>query len=391
MANYIDRGIIFKIKKVLRYARIYGLRRTIIKVLAQFHMSGKAIPKLRIDLFSRDRDKIIGIVGCGNFAFSTIAYYTRAIKGNVIRATMDIEHGRAYSLGKFYGAEYCCTNFNRILEDEKISLVFISSNHASHANYAVDIVRSGKHVHIEKPIAVSLSQLESLRLAMNAQPEVKIFLGFNRPRSELFRKLSTALSKEEGSLMINWFVAGHQIDDNHWYFSTGEGGRVLGNLCHWLDLSLHLVGLDNAFPCLVIPSSGPEERSDFIVTLQFADGSKSAITFSAKGHSFEGVREILNVHRGNLIATLTDFSSLVMNILDKKIVYKTSSRDHGHKNNIRNTLDGLTESLGESSSYVLVTSLLALGVKEAVDSGRSVRIPVVDKEQPIPQVWELID
>ena len=61
------------------------------------------------------------------------------------------------------------------------------------------------------------------------------------------------LSLESGPMMINWFVAGHEIPDDHWYFKESEGGRILGNLCHWTDLTLQLVGLNNAFPVKLYP------------------------------------------------------------------------------------------------------------------------------------------
>ena len=52
-------------------------------------------------------------------------------------------------------------------------------------------------------------------------------------------------------MMISWFIAGHNIDSDHWYFNPKEGGRVLGNLSHWTDLTLNLIGLDQAFPCKI--------------------------------------------------------------------------------------------------------------------------------------------
>ncbi len=60
-----------------------------------------------------------------------------------------------------------------------------------------------------------------------------------------------------GPLMINWFIAGHEIPDGHWYYDEKEGGRVLGNLSHWSDLTLHLAGIQTAFPCTVFSATPP--------------------------------------------------------------------------------------------------------------------------------------
>ena len=118
--------------------------------------------------------------------------------------------------------------------------------------------------------------------------------------------------------MINWFIAVHAIPGNHWYFNENKGGCVLGNLCHWTDLTLHVVGLSNAFPCTVYSTSPTDSKSDFELSVSFVDRSCSTITFSAKGHTFEGVTELLNIHKGNLLGNITDFQVLNLEIIDKK-------------------------------------------------------------------------
>jgi len=210
---------------------------------------------------------------------------------------------------------------------------------------------------------------------MRANPASKVFLGFNRPRTELFQTLKSLLANENGPLMINWFVAGHEISEDHWYFDEKEGGRVLGNLCHWTDLTLQLVGLENAFPCQIVPASAPESKSDFIVSLIFADKSCASITFSAKGHTFEGVREILNIHKGNLLGNITDFQSLSVEIVEKKITRRKFFRDHGHKLNILNSLNSLS---GEDPKYVLATAKLFLSIRSAITNGSEITLSRVD-------------
>ena len=116
--------------------------------------------------------------------------------------------------------------------------------------------------------------------------------------------------KKKAPLWSTWFIAGHAIEEGHWYFDDAEGGRILGNLCHWSDLTLEIVGLDKAFPCRIVPCSPQGAKSDFVTSIEFADGSMAALTFSAKGHTFEGVREILNLHRGDLLAEIKDFKSV---------------------------------------------------------------------------------
>jgi predicted dehydrogenase len=378
--DYAQTGWQFKVKKVVRYVRLYGLFRTYAKIKGQFHMNAteafketKWINKACANPLAPERS--VALIGCGNYAFSNIAYYLSRFDSNFLRVTYDVQLNRSLSLCKEYRGAFAVADWHEILFDPHVKTVFIASNHATHAEYAIACINAGKNVHIEKPHVVSQEQLEDLLTAMKQHPEVKVFLGFNRPRSPLFIKLQEYLAKESGPLMINWFVAGHEIVDSHWYFDEKEGGRVLGNLSHWTDVTLHLVSLQKAFPCTIIPATSIGSKSDFMVSILFADGSCAAVTFSAKGQTFEGVREVLNLQKGNVLANITDFSSLTIDIGAEKIIVNPFLRDHGHLANIEHSMQSaINNSLtGESVEYVAATAKFFLAIKQAIDSG----VPVV--------------
>lgn len=378
--DYTKADIGFKLKKAARYLRLYGLARTLIKIRGQYHMRAtrtfdgpKWINEACRTTEASERD--VAIIGCGNYAFSNIAYYLGKRNSHFLRATYDIQRSRALSLCKVFGGAYATGEWRDIVADPKVRVVYIASNHATHSDYAIACLDAGKHVYIEKPHVVSQGQLDDLAAAMNRNPQGKVFLGFNRPKSSLFRELKSFLEKEPGPLMINWFVAGHHIPDGHWYLDEKEGGRVLGNLCHWTDLSLRLVSMEKAFPCTIISAAPQSAQSDFIVSIIFADRSCASITFSAKGHTFEGVREALNVHRGNVLANLTDFGSLAVDVVERKSKFKLRFRDHGHQTNILNSrLMVETGGAGEDPAYVVATASLFLAVREAIDSGEKIEL-----------------
>lgn len=381
MHSDLNLPLSLKIKKVLRYTRLYGPRRTLIKVASYKHMAdGTGFggddwknPECK----NPDHpDRWVGIIGCGNFSYSNIAYYLAKESPHFLRATYDVSRPQARSLCKYYDGAYAAGDVQRIIEDKAIRLVYIASNHASHAEYAIACLNAGKHVHIEKPHVISEEQLEQLSAAQHQNRSLMVFLGFNRPKSKLFRRAKQELEKESGPLMVNWFLAGHSIPDRHWYFSEKEGGRILGNLCHWTDLTLELVGPKNALPCRISALAAPEAKSDFAISMLFNDNSVAGITFSAKGHTFEGVRETLNAHRGNLLLSISDFKTLRMDRIEKKVVISAPFRDHGHRSNIMNSFYAVRDqdtSRATSITYSETTARLFLGVKEAVDK----RVPVV--------------
>lgn len=234
--DYTSKSIYFKIRKVARYVELYGISRTIIKIQAQLHM--KSVQSFDGPVWQNPNcrtphevSRSVAVIGCGSFSFGVLGYYLAKRNARFLRVALDVSAPRARSFVERYGGAYATTDIDRVIADPEVRLVYVASNHASHAEYAIAAIRAGKHVHIEKPHVVSSDQLDRLRAAMEENPKVNVYLGFNRPRSTLFKRLRELLRAEIGPSMINWFIAAHKIEDDHWYFSPQEGGRILGNLC----------------------------------------------------------------------------------------------------------------------------------------------------------------
>lgn len=362
--DYIKAPLKFKLKKTFRYIKIYGLQRTIAKIRGQYHMNS-VNPRGN---YGRESElKNVAIIGCGNYAFNVIEYYLNKYKGKVIRCTYDINENRAISLAYKSNAVYHAKTIDQILNDGNVKLVYIASNHYTHVEYAIEFLKKGKHVHIEKPHVVNYNQLQKLSDYLSLNHDSKINLGFNRPISEFGKIILRLLSKESGPTMINWFVAGHQIDPEHWYFSEKEGGRILGNLCHWTDFTLEMLGRENALPIKIVPTRAEKKDCDISVSFISNDSSIATITFSAKGHTFEGVRENLNLHKGDLLVRMNDYETLRIDKVEKKQIKRNFFRDHGHKSNILKSYDMLNNNHGENHEYIILTAKLFLSTKKAVE------------------------
>ncbi len=372
--DYTKKPLPFKVKKVLRYIKLYGINRTVYKIKGTLH-SKRRYEKLPTFKTPPPKGGYIGLLGAGNYAFSTLAYYITKYAGRgAIRACMDIDIHRAASLFEEYSLKYYTDRAEEIIEDPEIKLIFIASNHATHAEYAIQALERGKSVHIEKPHVVTEDQLVRLCRAM-LHSGGKVNLGFNRPKSHLGKKIAEALASQSGPAMFNWFIAGHQIDPDHWYWKPEEGGRVLGNLCHWTDFTLSMVPAEKRFPITINPTSWEKSDCDIAVTYVFGDGSIAAITFSAKGHTFEGVKERFAAQRENALITMDDFQHLTVEIIDKKEKVTLPHRDHGHGANVRYSLDMLERDLpGESVRYVWDTGELFLKTREALETDKKITV-----------------
>jgi hypothetical protein len=132
---------------------------------------------------------------------------------------------------------------------------------------------------------------------------------------------------------------------------------------------MRLVGRTRCFPARVMPGTLQRSPSDFALSFDFADGSVAAITFSAKGHTFEGVREYLNVHRGNALISMRDFEVSTLDRGAHKETFRTRYREHGHGANIRNSLLGIEP---VSRQEVIDSARLFLAARVAAEEHRVV-------------------
>lgn len=369
--NYLETSIQYKVRKFLRYTRMYGLSRTWIKYISYKHEHGK----LPGSTFNKlNRNSVVSIVGAGKYSFAVVAYYMRKHGKYALRNVYDPNHDRRDNLARYYKGNIA-SSVEELLDEGGTKLLVIASNHYTHAPYAVQAIERGINVHIEKPHAVNFDQLNDLTIALKQNPEVKVNLGYNRPKSELAKILRDYLGQQEGSLVINWFVAGHEIEPDHWYFDEKEGGRVLGNLVHWIDYTMELIGLERAFPIQIIPTRAESSDSNIVVSYVFGDGSIATISFSAKGHTFDGVREYLNIHKGDLLVSMRDYKDLTVSVGSTKRKHILKYRDHGHRANVENSLgliDGSTN--GTSLEWVYYSGYLSLMTKKALDTNSPVSV-----------------
>jgi predicted dehydrogenase len=371
--DYTTQPLLFKLRKALRYVGLYGVGRTRVKIASHRHME-RRYSVLPPRSAAPDGARSVAIVGCGKFAYAQIAYYLRKNFGDVIYGVMDVDIERAASLGQAYDAVTYTDDAEALIADPAVDTVFIASNHASHAEYAVAALGHGKTTHVEKPHVVSDDQLRRLCTAIAAF-DGRVALGFNRPLSRIGREIARRLEAEPGPAMLNWFVAGHEIPADHWYFREEEGGRILGNLCHWTDFVYRLVPAERRYPVRINPTRAEKADADIALTYTFGDGSIAAITFSAKGHAFEGVKERFAAHRGDTLIAMDDFRTLEVHVGARRTRIAERRRDHGHEEMIRRSyLLGRGHGAGASLAYVWETGELFLRTREALERGEQLTV-----------------
>lgn len=358
--------MLLKIKKIIKYIQLYGISRTYEKILTHIHSRYNfKFYKIKSD-FKANENNPVALIGCGNFAFSTIGFFLSKKNKNFLNLNYDLDQNKSISLSNFFGGKFT-NNVQDIYNNDQIKLVYISSNHASHAPYAIECIKNDKYVHIEKPHVVNFEQLKSLSSIMKEKSNVKVFLGFNRPFSDLTVKIKKELDKEQGNTISNFFILGHKLSKDHWYYKINEGSRVISNLCHWTDLLLNLIDYEDLFPIEIIPCS-PASNDNFSVSIIFNNKSFSNLIFSSEAEAFEGVRESINIQKGNLYAKILDYKYLEISRGHETIKINKKIKDQGHKLSILNSyLSTLNSSpYNLSRKYIILTGFFYLKIDQSL-------------------------
>lgn len=261
---------------------------------------------------------IIGVIGSGNYATQVLIPAFKSTSA-VLKTVVSASGVTGVHAGKKYGFEDTTTDSATVLHDTSINTVVIATRHDSHARYVCEALRAGKHVFVEKPLAITREELDliahTLREVRTTSPAInppQLMVGFNRRFAPQVQKMRSLLAgiQEPKSLVMT--VNAGAIPPEHWtQHPDVGGGRIIGEGCHFIDLLRFLVGT----PMTSIRSSalGLErqgKRADSVTcTLAFADGSMGTVHYLATGHkSFP--KERLDVFCGGRILQLDNFRTL---------------------------------------------------------------------------------
>lgn len=358
-----------EVVKLARFVSVYGLRRTI----------NKALGRLRIRrvkrLYVGRKQPTVSVIGCGQFAFSTICYFVAREAGNVFLSAYDVDTAAAETLANFYRFDHQEESVDALLVQPGIERLFIVSNHASHTDYAVKAMRAGvKNLHIEKPISTTYEQFVTL-LATKRKNGATLYAGYNRPYSAAIRKLKERVVGRDygGGMSLNCFVSGHLIPAEHWYRQPEEGTRICGNMGHWLDLAVHMLSwrkLPESFKLQISYSDTNTPDDNLIINISTDLGDIISLTLTARSEPFEGINESINFQYHNVIAKIDDFRRMTVwegPQLDK---YRYFPKDVGHR--LAATQVFRDEKVNRPWEEVIVSTLLMLFITDMVREQKSV-------------------
>jgi predicted dehydrogenase len=277
----------------------------------------------RVDLTDRASKRepagkiAVGMIGAGNFATGTLLPAMKTIPDLELVGIATSTGATAHSVGSRLGFRYCSTDKQEILGDPNVNTVVIATRHTAHAQQVIAALRAGKHVFCEKPLCVSEPELaEVIRACEMARIEgfnPLLMVGFNRRFSPMALELRNFVARSKEPLMLHYRINAGYIPPTHWTQDPEQGaGRIIGEVCHFVDLLTFLAGSLIATVHVAALPNGAQYRDDNIVaTLQFENGSVGTVTYVANGDK-TFPKERVEVFGGGSVAVLDDYRTLQM-------------------------------------------------------------------------------
>jgi len=303
----------------------------------------------------------LGVLGAGSFAQNTLLPVLKAIPGVSFIGVCNATGPRSRNAAEKFGFSYCSNSEAELLHDPQIKAVLIATRHHLHAGQALAALRAGKAVFCEKPLCLNEPELAALVCAMADNHAPFLMVGFNRRFAPMAVQIKNFLSEIHEPLAIHYRVNAGYIPPDHWVNDLDQGGgRILGEVCHFVDFLCFLAG---ACPIEVqaqtVSNPGQYSMDNVIASLKFANGTLGTISYLANGDK-SASKERVEVFGGGSVAILEDFRRLELIRNGRKQITRARwGQDKGHKAEMQAFVDVLRSKTPPIPFEQLVGSTLA--------------------------------
>ncbi len=310
----------------------------------------------------------LGFLGAGNYASSMLLpHLTERDDVQLVQVTTTTSLS-AVNAQRRFGFERASTDPSAVLDDDSIDAVFIVTRHRSHAELTCRALERGKAVFVEKPLALSVEDLERVLETVEVSGNDRLMVGFNRRFAPMLVDLRSRFGSVDGPVLVRYLVNAGPLDHGSWYANTaaegsrfeGEGGHFIDTLSWWLD----------ALPVEVHAVSAADP-DDVVATFRFDDGSVASLAYATHGHP-RFPKETIEVVAGGRVARLDNFRKATVWRKRRAQVERTRSTDKGQRHQLDRFLDAVRSDgpMPISLGSLAATTAATLATTRSQASGR---------------------
>lgn len=282
----------------------------------------------------------IGIIGAGSFARSTLL--PALSNRNGLIGIADLNGCISRYTAEKNGFQFCSGNSDDIIKNKAINTIFIATRHNLHSEFVIKALKNNKNVYVEKPLCMNIEELEKVKEAY-AKKDLHLMVGFNRRFSPHIQKIKKEFSYKIPKA-INYRINAGVLPSDHWIHDKEiGGGRIIGEVCHFVDLVTYIVG-DKVTKVSAMVMNEPSNLNDtLVINLDFKNGSIAAISYFSNGNR-KLRKEYLEIFSGTQVAIIDDFRK--MRLYSRRVFHsKLRKQVKGHAEEIKKFLDSIEKGL----------------------------------------------
>ena len=328
----------------------------------------------------RGESAVVGAIGAGNFAVSTILPAVRKTQARLKYVAGRSNGAAVRHAAKKFHAEQAVTDYRLLMEDPDVNTVFIITGHDTHAELVCEALRAGKHVFVEKPLCLTTQELQEIRdlyLGLDVTQRPQLMVGFNRRFSPHIVRIKELLAGRSEPLTLTMTVNAGAIPPDHWTQDPERGGgRIIGEGCHFIDLMVHLTGASVVRVAAMQVGEGTVVHEDKMsILLSFADGSVGTVHYFANG-SKRFPKETLEVFSDGRVLRLENFRRTRGYGFKGFSKLKTRRQDKGHAAEIAQFIQRIEQGGAPLIPFEEIANVTqaSLSAVEAARTGKTVSL-----------------
>lgn len=296
----------------------------------------------------------VGVIGAGSFATNFMIPALKKQRHAVLTGIASARGAHASALARKHGFRFCTSDADEILNDPETDCIFVLTRHNLHAPLAVKAMEAGKHVFVEKPLAMTEEELDAVVQASERTGRI-VQTGFNRRFAPMGRRLHDFFAGIKQPINVHYRANVGYRPPEHWLHDPIEGGGVLlGEACHFVDFCQFMINsepVDVTAKCLSGADRGLVDQDNFVVLVSYADGSLATVSYMSCGDTAMS-RERVEVFGGGKSGVMEDFSYLCLSSRGKS--EKRRSRllpDRGFAEEVEQMFKAIADGLGPPTPF----------------------------------------
>jgi polar amino acid transport system substrate-binding protein len=311
-----------------------------------------------------------GFIGAGSFAQSYLIPNVKSF-GASLDGVVTSRGITSKNVGSKFGFNFCSSEVNDVLKHEKINTVFIATPHSSHAELVIKSLAANKNVFVEKPLAVNMEELNSV-IEIKKKHTQPLMVGFNRRFAPVSESIKKEFHNSGEPMVINIRINAGFIPKDNWLQQKDIGaGRIIGEMCHFIDLMQYFTNSEPVkvyADCITSNNDKITPADNIAIVIKFKDGSVGNLTYLANGD--KGMpKELIEIFCGSKIGVINDFRDGQVYKNGKTVKLKSSGK--GHKEEVGAFINALKAGNESPISFrsICLTTLTTFKIHDSLFTG----------------------